>query len=467
MKDNSFTKEEEEALKFYNLTYDYTENSLKNAHREFLKKYHPDLNAGIDYNDNAKKANTYYYLLAKKFNSISEEEKNKLTILKFDFESYLEGIKKRYLYSFVNSLCDEYIKKILYANRLSELNRLRLDFSRDFNKALEKNKREAIEKNRLRRAKEEFETILKKDSSWTKIAEVKALADDYLQRLEEITNIKDLEDLKNSYFSKTNNNKKDTASEVDKESRDTKSFNYAQQMKKNLKKYFAYTFSQLKGTYSEELEAEYEDFMKDLNFLIEGLKESQVEMMLPKLNKIKFQNIDEDRKVLEEFDLPLYIDRFNGTPVILKRKEEENALYHLLGDLEIKEIPNRKFENQFISLKNFIRTAAYVYDKDFHLPSVNGEDIYIDHPFQDYIYATPDIALAHEKGRGENEEFIFYTRKTYQRHEPTRFVYSESKNKKNSYSKFQDKETTYEILLNYYRMKIKEKERDMADDKTI
>ena len=60
-------KNELDALKFFKLTFPYTEQDLKNKYKSLVKLYHPDVNSGSkEHEEIFKKTVEYYNLLLKK-----------------------------------------------------------------------------------------------------------------------------------------------------------------------------------------------------------------------------------------------------------------------------------------------------------------------------------------------------------------------------------------------------------------
>ena len=94
---------------------------------------------------------------------------------------------------------------------------------------------------------------------------------------------------------------------------DTKNKKYVVELKKSLKKMLDYKFNQSNNSSDEALR-----FKNELFFYIDTLTDDVIYEYLPLFDKVTFNNIKEERLILDKIDLPIYINKLTGDLVITK-----------------------------------------------------------------------------------------------------------------------------------------------------
>ena len=66
------------------------------------------------------------------------------------------------------------------------------------------------------------------------------------------------------------------------------------------------------------------------------------------------------------------------------------------------------FDNNYISLKEFISKGKYVGDKIIKFKNDKGEVLDINFPYQEFLYYYDNLILTFEHREGERDNFYFY-----------------------------------------------------------
>ena len=183
---------------------------------------------------------------------------------------------------------------------------------------------------------------------------------------------------------------------------DTKNKKYVVELKKSLKKMLDYKFNQSNNSSDEALR-----FKNELFFYIDTLTDDVIYEYLPLFDKVTFNNIKEERLILDKIDLPIYINKLTGDLVITKDKALEITLYSSIANDDIK-VSFDYFDNNYISLKEFISKGKYVGDKIIKFKNDKGEVLDINFPYQEFLYYYDNLILTFEHREGERDNFYFY-----------------------------------------------------------
>ena len=221
----------------------------------------------------------------------------------------------------------------------------------------------------------------------------------------------------------------------------SKNKKYVIELKKGLKKLLDYKYHH--GINDDDARS----FREELDFYIDTLDDDTIYEYLPLLNEVKFQNIKEERKILDNIDLPLYINKISGDVVVLKNKNENTTLYSYSQRDDIV-VSLEDFQSNYLSLKDFIEKGNYVGNKQVWLQNNDGDDLAISFPYQEFIYYYENVMLSFEHNEEGKDSFYFYPTTGFEIASSLTWNFKDSKPKPDPVAGlFKNQEYTYKTIM--------------------